>query len=262
MKNLVLLGTLAAFFGLAACSKNTTVDPQDNTSAARATATDSTGFGRHKITEVAVSALPASVTDYITKTYAGATVEKAGKDDQGNFIVFITVNNQPKALLFDSAGTFKQEVPTRGPKGGHGGPHGTKIDPANLPTAITSYVTTNYAGATVDFAVLDSTKGYLVMITLSGQKKTLLFNADGSFNQELQPRGHQKNGNIQPLQTSDLPKAVTDYITANYAGATIKRAGKDATTGEYLVHLHTSDGKEVTLLFNADGSFKQAMTHK
>ncbi len=272
MKKFLLLGVVAAGFGLFGCTKNPpALDPLD-ASAARATATDSTGFGRRKITEVAVSALPASVTAYVTTNYAGATIEKAGKDELGNVLVFLKTSAGPKALLFDASGVFKQEVATKGPHGGgpggpggpHGPDHGTQIAPKDLPSAIGSYVSANYAGATVDFAVLDSTKGYVVMLTLNtqpAQRKTLLFNLDGTFNKELQRDGHKKDGNVTPV-AADLPKAITDYVTANYAGATIARAGKDPTTGEYLVHLHTADKKEVTLLFAADGTFKQAMTHK
>ncbi len=57
--------------------------------------------------------LPSSVTDYITKSYAGAVVDFAVSDKAGDFLVLITQNGVKKGLIFDAAGNFKKELEKR-----------------------------------------------------------------------------------------------------------------------------------------------------
>ncbi len=264
MKKIVIAGLIALFgAGLWSCNQNEAVlaDADSAINAARI-GSDTTGFHcRDSLTKVDVSALPATVTSYISASYAGATVNYAAKDDAGNFLVAITQNNQRKALLFNADGTFSRELSLRGGGGkGHGHGHRGKGDSltlvavANLPAAITSYITTNYASATITAAALDATRGYFVMITQNSQRQTLLFNADGTFNQAIVRGTH---GNYTAIEASTLPAAVTTYITTNYAGATIRAAGK-STTGQFKVIVQPTTGRLVELLFAADGTFVQA----
>ena len=268
MKKLILAG-LIALFGTAlwSCNQNEAipVDADSAISAARL-GSDTTGFFcRDSLTQLEVSALPATVTSYISTSYAGAMVNYAAKDDAGNFLVAITQNSQRKALLFNADGTFNRELSLRGRGGkGHGG-HGrgnhdslTAVAVANLPAAITSYITTNYASATITAAALDATRGYFVMITKNSQRQTLLFNADGTFNQAI-VRGLK--GNYTAVAVSALPAAITNYITTNYAGATIRAAGTN-TTGQFKVIVQPTTGRSVELLFAADGTFVQARSRR
>ena len=61
----------------------------------------------------------------------------------------------------------------------------TKIAAADLPAAVTSAISASYTGATVDYAAKDDAGNFLVAITQNAARKTLLFNADGTFNREL-----------------------------------------------------------------------------
>ncbi|GAB3340995.1 hypothetical protein GCM10027299_54890 [Larkinella ripae] len=146
----------------------------------------------------------------------------------------------------------------------------TKIAVSELPAAVSSYLTTTYAGATIDYAAKDDSGNFLVAITQNGEAKALLFNADGSFNEELSlkgaggkkggPRGkgHGPKGNLEQIALTDLPAAITSYISANYAGAELKTAAKDSARG-YLVMIVVSDQSK-TLLFNPDGTFNKEVS--
>nr|WP_293836522.1 PepSY-like domain-containing protein [uncultured Arsenicibacter sp.] len=267
MKKQLVLGLLAVGFALTmnACNNDqSSVSPDDSataTGAARA-ATDSVGFhSKKKLTKIETSALPSAVSSYITTTYSGATVDYAAKDDDGNYFVGITQNGTRKALLFNADGTFNHELALKkGPGKGPGGKRDSLAQVAitSLPSAITSYISANYAGATVNMAVKDDNRGYLVMITVNDTRKTLLFNTDGTFNQELVK---VLRGKVTEVAAADLPAAITSYITTNYAGSTIKRAGK-LSDGQYIVSVKPASGNPVDLLFAADGTFKQVLKHR
>ena len=264
MKNLVIAGLITLFgVSLWSCNQNPAVSPDADANSARL-ASDSTGFFcRDSLTKLDVSALPATVTSSISTSYAGATIDYVATDDAGNFLVAITQNDQRKALLFNADGTFNKELSLRGGGRGPGKDHGhkgmnrdslAKVAVANLPAAITSYITTNYTSATIVTAAFDATRGYLVMITLGTDRKTLLFGTDGTFTQEL-VRGLGKG--YTAIDGSALPAAITTYITTNYAGGTIKVAGKNST-GQFKVVVQPTSGRIVELLFAADGTFVQA----
>lgn len=148
----------------------------------------------------------------------------------------------------------------------------TKIDVATLPATVKTYISTAYAGSTIEYAAQDDKSNFLVAITQNQERKTLLFNADGSFNKELALRpgkggSHGKPGkgrgpkdSLTQIAPASLPAAITTYITANYAGATIEVAAKDDTRG-YLVMI-TQNSERKTLLFNTDGTFSQEVQRK
>ncbi len=141
---------------------------------------------RDSINAVNIAALPAAVTSYIAKNYAGATIDFAGKATTSGYIVGITVGGVRKALQFNPNGSFNQELPT--PTGRHGwGGDFTEVAVANLPAAITTYIKTNYAGATINRAGKGGVNGdYIVSITTTDSKHVgLAFNADGSFKAAL-----------------------------------------------------------------------------
>ena len=269
MKKIILTSLIALFgIGLWSCNQNeaVSVDADSAISSARL-GSDTTGFFcRDSVSRIDVATLPATVTSYISTSYVGATVNYAATDDAGNFLVAITLNSDRKALLFNADGTFNRELSLRGGGRGHGHGHGhrgnrdslTAVAVANLPAAITSYITTNYASATITAAALDATRGYFVMITQNSQRQTLLFNADGTFNQAI-VRGLK--GNYTAVAASALPAAITNYITTNYAGATIRAAGTN-TTGQFKVIVQPTTGRSVELLFAADGTFVQARTRR
>ncbi|WP_128544339.1 PepSY-like domain-containing protein [Larkinella soli] len=269
MKKPLFIALACIGLGLFGCDQNQQgVSPDASTTTTPSSArlaSDSAGFFcKQKITKIETSALPAAVTEYISKTYTGATIEYAAKDDQGNFLVAITQKGEKKALLFNADGSFNEALALkgdrkRGPHGG-GGKKGslTQIAVTDLPATITSYINTNYAGAEIKTAAKDSTRGYIVMIVLDQQPKTLLFNNDGTFNKEVQK---PVKGNFTAVAVADLPASVTSYVTTNYANSTIKQAAKNAD-GQIAVWVQPAGGRPVVLLFNADGTFKQVVKER
>lgn len=214
MKKLLFLGIAFVGFSLASCNKDI-LSPDSQLSNISANAggvgdagtanTDTTRMPPPKLDSIAISALPSAITTYISSNYAGATVQKAGKDKDGNFVVLISQNNTPKGLLFNSSGVFQKELPAPpqgkgSPKGGPKGQGGTNagqgqqappqltaVDVKNLPSAITTYISTKYTGATVDKAGTDKDGNYVVLILVNNQPKGLLFDAKGAFQKELPP---------------------------------------------------------------------------
>ncbi|WP_460961472.1 PepSY-like domain-containing protein [Spirosoma litoris] len=226
MKTLLVFSCgLALVVGLNACNK-TAVDPTADGSARSSGVSSTSVTGPHSLTAVDVSSLPAAVTTYITTNYAGATIKDARKDEAGNFLVAITVNSSLKLLLFKADGTFVKEAemrfghapgdsahhhapgdsahhhmpgdsthrpkPTVGDTTHHPRPGGigadlTEVAVSSLPAAITTYITSNYAGATINKAAQEkTTSDYIVSITTSAKKRgVLLFGSDGTFKKAL-----------------------------------------------------------------------------
>lgn len=216
MKSLIIMGCSAALFlGLYACNKYA-VSPTTNSNAARTASTDTTKTGKDSLTAVAVTDLPATITTYISTNYAGATIKEAGKTTKGTYLVGIEVNSLFKLLVFKADGTFEKELsPMHGRGRGHH--HGdstahdsthhafpkdsthhafpkdsthhvgpgkvTVVATADLPAAITSYISTNYAGSTIKQAAKEGTSGdYLVYITTADKKPVILaFSSAGAF---------------------------------------------------------------------------------
>lgn len=127
----------------------------------------------------------------------------------------------------------------------------TAIDPATLPVTITSYINTNYAGATVKFAGKDEKGQTVVGLTVGTVESGLLFDANGAFVKALDHYG--KKAKLEKVDITTLPASVSAYVTANYAGYTIKKAGKDAD-GNLIVGIKTDAGHKV-LKFDSAGKF-------
>ena len=80
---------------------------------------------KSKLTEVAVTTLPASITAYVASKYAGFSIKRAGIDADGNYLVGLDNGTNHKVLKFDAKGNFVTELqipPHGGPQDGkHGG---------------------------------------------------------------------------------------------------------------------------------------------
>lgn len=135
-----------------------------------------------KLTEIAAADLSETVTAYINTTYAGATVKFAAKDVEGKVVVAITLaDGTAKGLLFNADGTFNSELKQHERRAKL-----SKVEISGLPLSITSYITSSYAGAEIKQAGTNAAGEYFVAILVEGKIKVLLFNADGSFNKELE----------------------------------------------------------------------------
>lgn len=136
------------------------------------------GGGKGKdLTAVDVATLSSSITDYISTNYAGSTIVKAATDADGNiFVVVKKADGTLVGLAFDKDGNFVKVLESKG-KG-----HLTTIDVASLPSAVTTYVSTNYAGATIEKAYNDKDGNIIVTIkNTDGTVVRLVFDADGKF---------------------------------------------------------------------------------
>jgi hypothetical protein len=131
----------------------------------------------------------------------------------------------------------------------------TAIDPATLPVAITSYINTNYAGSAIKFAGKDDKGQIVVGLTVGTVETGLLFDANGVFVKKLDNYG--KKAKLSEVDIATLPASLSTYVSANYAGYTIKKAGKDAD-GNILVGIKNESGHKV-LKFDSAGKFVEEL---
>lgn len=153
--------------------------------------------------------------------------------------------------------------------------HRDTVSASNLPAAVTTYLTTNYAGYTFveAFSVVNNRtaaiKGYVAIIVFNNKPVGLLFDASGNFIGVLEQRergdltgigwhvgGRFRDRDISLRDTvslSALPAAITGYFSTNYAQDTLLKAFKDVRDGYYLV-ISSNNGLYANL-FNASGNF-------
>jgi hypothetical protein len=129
----------------------------------------------------------------------------------------------------------------------------TEIDIATLTSTITTYITTNYPGSTINRAGTDTLSNFYIKITKAdGTHVGLLFDKNGVFVKEIMKGRKDDKGN--EISVSNLPANVTAYITTNYAAAKIKRA-KKLTDGSFVVIIEQADDTYLGLVFDASGVF-------
>lgn len=196
---LPLMGALIAGLAMTSCQKeDVSADTEDvalaeiTYSAAReAAAIDSTTkrVCKGKLTSIDIASLSKTITDYITKTYAGSTVKYAGTDTAGNTVVGITLaDGTHKGVIFDSKGAFVAEMKSFKLKAPL-----TSVAVSALPKVITDYIAANYAGYTTTKAGTNADGTYFVSITKDTTRTILQFDKDGKFVQVLEKptNGHR-----------------------------------------------------------------------
>lgn len=219
-------------------------------------AAKSTGNHKHNhlnpSTPVAVADLLGAITTYISTTYPGATITAAHKESDGTFDVFVTTTAGAKLNLnFSATGDFvavsSDDV--------HDSGNGSVVAIADLSTTITTYINTNYAGATINEARTDAAGGFVVNITSAdGQKLVLKFKADGTFVGLCSHSNHHFAASESAVAVANLVANIKTYINTNYAGATIKEAHLESD-GTYDVVIVTSANAQLKLNFSATGAF-------
>lgn len=127
----------------------------------------------------------------------------------------------------------------------------TPIDSTALPSKVISYISANYAGAQVKFAAKDSLGQYVVGVFVNKTHTGLLFDASGNFIQVIERYGNKAK--LTDVDISTLSASVTSYVTKNYAGYTIKKAGTNAD-GNLFVGI-ANDTTRVVLIFDSAGNF-------
>ncbi|PWJ59347.1 hypothetical protein CLV98_102180 [Dyadobacter jejuensis] len=135
-----------------------------------------------KLTEVAAEDLNTSITEYLETNYSEAVIKYAGQNAEGKTVVALSLaDGTATGLLFAADGSFVEELKSHAKRA-----RLIKVELDALPTAITTYLTETYADFTPAKAGTNEAGEYLVVIGSEESKKVILFNADGSFNKELE----------------------------------------------------------------------------
>jgi hypothetical protein len=120
-----------------------------------------------------------------------------------------------------------------------------KIKEAEVPSAVKSAFAKKYPGAKVEEWEKENTD-YEAEFDLKKVESSAVFSADGTF-KELE----------QEIKIAELPKAVTDYCTKNYAAYKLSEASKiTETSGKVKYEAELKKGKEqFDLIFDDKGAF-------
>jgi Putative beta-lactamase-inhibitor-like, PepSY-like len=123
-----------------------------------------------------VNSLPASIVSYVSTTYGDSVeIRHAKLDDAGQYIVAIDGHI---LLVFDASGNFVEVAQFVRDCGGQ---HGDGIPVDSLSADITDYISTHYAGAEIKRALLKENGNIIVGILYNGERKILIFDANGNF---------------------------------------------------------------------------------
>lgn len=140
------------------------------------------------------------------------------------------------------------------------------IPVSSVPATATAYIAANYGGWTVVSAENETHAGvttYELRIQNGTAFKEVVFDGNGAFlGEELQgARGYHGGRNNNSIPIDSLPTTVTTYITANYAGDTIKRAEKLTIKGSTYYAVLVDNGTQVqALIFDGSGTFLRVAT--
>jgi len=120
-----------------------------------------------------------------------------------------------------------------------------EIEASALPQSILDYITENYPDEEIEEAWLTDEGEYLVVFD---RDLMLIFDTDGNFVEEYDHKEHR--GDRDPIDVSELPQSVLDYLAANHPDAEIKKAFVNED-GEFIVKLDN----RLVVIFDADGNF-------
>jgi hypothetical protein len=195
--------------------------------------------------------LATSITTYISTNYVGATITSAHKEADSSFDVLITTADGANLNLnFSVAGEFVSVSSN----GNNHSNHETTIAVADLLAAITTYINTNYVGATITSAKKDWNGGFEVhLTTAAGSRLELNFDATGAFVVGSDSNNNHHSSNV-PCIVKDLIVSIKTYITTNYAGSTITGANLESD-GSYDVFITSAAGVKLKLNFTSTGVF-------
>ncbi len=149
--------------------------------------------GRRCNDTIAIDSLPAAIQTYVDNNYPGEMILKAvvvTKPD-GSTVIVIHISSG-EILAFDQSGTFLGERPRR-----HRRYHGSRdnhasIDPADLPAAVLTALSTDYPGATVEKAIELTRRDESVIYLLKLDDGThVAYDADGNELEDFRPSWRQ-----------------------------------------------------------------------
>ena len=147
------------------------------------------------------------------------------------------------------------------------------IGQSDLPASVSSYIASNYSGATFSkaFALKNSSSvvtGYVAVIYYNDKPVGLQFDSTGTFVKVLEQRergdlagaGHHQGGRFEnrdgrqrdTIALNALPSAITAYFASNYATDTLVKAFRSKDSS--VVVLSKNNGVFATI-FNASNAF-------
>lgn len=186
--------------------------------------------------------LPTIITSLTEKVFFESYIETALKAPSKGFE--LTIGNEDK-IYFDLEGN---QLRSRRKRHRCGGNPENNIATENLPTNITAYLTENHPDVEVKRAKQLEDK-YVVGLA---NHTVLIFDTEGNFIEEGTCfKHHCGNAGVQ-IAIEELPSVITDYITANYADATLKKAIQKGE--KTIVGILLNDTERVILAFDADGN--------
>ncbi|WP_299463447.1 PepSY-like domain-containing protein [uncultured Microscilla sp.] len=145
--------------------------------------------GGGKCNRIELTALPKTISDYITTHYAGANVLKAAQmtDSEGTTKIMVRLDTR-KALTFDASGNFLEEKEAR--KKGKKGKKGCEmskesIAATDLPQPAQDYIAANYADqVTAEAYKLTKKEGASLFAVAFTHQLEVVFAVDGTFLKE------------------------------------------------------------------------------
>ena len=293
--NLIIFSALSFIFLLASCKKENSVSNTGGTSQSVVSATQSIAVATgstsndsiyvihtcapdHHLDSIALTALPATITDYLSANYSGYTFQKAytDKDSSGaisGYVVIIQFNSNPVGLKFDASGNFVRVLEQREGRDltGEGwheggrfhnrdGRHADTVQLSSLPTAVLSYFTANYPQDTLMRAYVNRDSSYIIFSKNNGAFVTV-FSSNGTFvkRNELQP---QDDGNATAVAQSALPTSIQTYLSTTYPNYVFNQAFSFSANGNLMGYVVGIDanGTKYAIAFDASGNFIKAVT--
>lgn len=233
----------------------------------------------NKKTPVEESALPGSVTSYVSSNYAGYTFQKAFQINNqtttalDSYIAVIQFNDKPVALKFDANGNFVKVLEIREGRSmrGKGGWHaggcfdnrdGKQRDTLAInaiPALVKTYMSTTYTTDTIVHAFVNKDQSIIVI------SKNILFYATAftpinTFIKRMELPADRAKG--RSIEASALPENVSNYLNTTYPNYVFKKAfelkNNNALKG-YLILIDANLTK-YALHFNANGQFVKAVS--
>jgi len=227
---------------------------------------------------IAEADLPASVSAYLSASYAGYAFNKAFKvvNSSGTtnaFVVVIFFNDKPVAILFDSNGNFVKilEQREKGDLNGRGWHDGGRFCDRNglqkdsiaitaLGSSILNYLSANFPQDTLLKAFKNKHDSSIIVISKNNGVFATVFDAKGNFKKRISlpaPSGYC----ISIAQTA-LATKILDYLNTTYPNYIFEKAFagyKNNVVQGYLVIINANNTK-YAVHFDATGNFVSVKT--
>ncbi|MEL1241450.1 PepSY-like domain-containing protein [Flavobacterium flavipallidum] len=206
--------------------------------------------------------LPTSISSYVAKNYAGASISEVNLNSDGSYTVYVNSGTTSKGITNINA-IFKLYFTAKGLLSSSSTI--TPVAISDLQAAIITYITTNYPDATINSAHSESDGSFDVLITTAdGVKMKLNFSSTAEFvsARELKANGnhrHHHSDRHNRIALINLISSIKTYISSNYPDSKIVAAFKESD-GSIDVFVVTADDAKLNINFTADGEFVSVST--